>query len=161
MAKVTPPTGDGGVDIIHDRAQGRFLGQVKCYDFKKLIGTDVIQRVHSQMQRQGVEGGFVITTSGFQQSAIEYAREVNIDLYDGEKLVEMWLSMQGVESITRKVGVLFKLFKRTLHHDQRDSTAKNLPRRPLSHSVLFILNHNFHNKVFRRLNKSRRKWSPF
>lgn len=82
--------GDFGVDFEHDIKENRFLGQVKCHCND--IPYDPIALVHSNMEKEGAVGGYVITTSDFTISAYNYAEGLNIELINGEKLVEYWLS---------------------------------------------------------------------
>jgi len=96
---VTPPIGDFGVDIEHNRSDGRYLGQVKC--FSNSIPFDPIALIHSNMIKQNVKGGFVVTTSQFTEPAIQYNEGLKIELIDGIKLVEYWLagSEKSIENL--------------------------------------------------------------
>ncbi|MEH7392182.1 restriction endonuclease [Bacillus sp. JJ1474] len=96
---VSPPTGDFGVDFEHETDEGRFLGQVKCY--KGDMKFDPIAILHSNMVKHGAKGGYVITTSSFTKAAKEYAEGLNIELIDGVKLVELWLS--GLENAEQEI----------------------------------------------------------
>lgn len=96
---VSPPTGDFGVDFEHNAKEGLFLGQVKCY--KEDIGYEPIAILHSNMIKQGAEGGYIINTGSFTKAAKEYAKGLNIELIDGMKLVEIWL--EGLENTEQEV----------------------------------------------------------
>ena len=89
---VTKASGDMGVDIIHYQPKGLLLGQVKCYAPQNNVGYETIAILHSQIMQRKAHGGFVATTSNFTNSAINYARELCIDLYDGSMLVDMLLN---------------------------------------------------------------------
>ena len=94
---VTPPTGDFGVDFEHETEKGLFLGQVKCYQGD--LNFEPIALIHSNMVKREAVGGYVITTGSFTPAAYEYAKELNIELYDGVKFVETWLaSLRSVEN---------------------------------------------------------------
>jgi restriction system protein len=95
-ATITQGSGDFGVDIEHRRDNGLYLGQVKCYNHP--VGYEPIAIIHSQMVKQGAKGGFVVTTSTFTDNAIAYAEDLNIELIDGEKLVEYWAASKQVVS---------------------------------------------------------------
>jgi restriction system protein len=88
IATVTVQSGDFGVDIEHQREDGLYLGQVKCYEGDLIY--EPIAIIHSQMVKQKAKGGFVVTTSTFKESAREYAKELNIILINGIQLAEMW-----------------------------------------------------------------------
>lgn len=88
---VTQGSGDYGVDIEEQTDEGLYLGQVKCYNDHNPISFDPIAIIHSQMVKQGAVGGYVITTGKFTSNAYNYANGLNIDLIDGNQLVELWL----------------------------------------------------------------------
>lgn len=92
---VTSPTGDFGVDFEHETENGLFLGQVKC--FQGDLPFDPIALIHSNIVKRGAAGGYVITTGSFTPAAYEYAKGLNVDLIDGVKLVESWLSSLSKE----------------------------------------------------------------
>jgi len=90
---VTPASGDFGVDIEHNRVDGRYLGQVKCK--ANPIIYEPIALIHSNMIKYSAKGGFVVTTSRFTKPALDYKEGLGIELIDGIKLVDYWL--QGLE----------------------------------------------------------------
>lgn len=89
---VTSKSGDGGIDIEHQRSEGLFLGQVKC----ELNNVNYIPAavLHSQMVKQGAVGGYVISVRDFEQSTKDYVQGLNIQLINGKELVKMWLHPQ-------------------------------------------------------------------
>ncbi|MDB5084084.1 MAG: hypothetical protein JWN30_970 [Bacilli bacterium] len=93
LAVVTPYGGDFGVDIIHKRHNGLYLGQVKCYNQDQPVDFEPIAIIHSRMIKDHAQGGFVVTTSSFSEDARQYANElgINIELIDGTALVKHWV----------------------------------------------------------------------
>ena len=93
QATVTRKSGDGGIDIVHKRSEGLFLGQVKC----ELNNVSYVPAaiLHSQMVKQGAVGGYVISARDFEQSTKEYVKELNIQLINGKELVKLWLNPQS------------------------------------------------------------------
>lgn len=87
---VSPSSGDYGVDIEHNTDEGLFLGQVKCYQGD--LPFEPIALIHSNMIKKDATGGYVITTGSFTPSAKKYAVNLNIELIDGVKLVELWIT---------------------------------------------------------------------
>lgn len=87
---VTKTNTDFGVDISHRRGKNLHLGQVKCLGKENPVDYEPIAVIHSQMVKQGASGGFVVTTSDFTGNAKKYAQDLNIDLIDGNMLVELW-----------------------------------------------------------------------
>jgi restriction system protein len=96
---VSLASGDFGVDFEHDTRRGKFLGQVKCY--KGDLPFEPIALIHSNMVKQGAEGGYVITTGSFTPAAKSYAEGLNIELIDGVNLVELWLA--GLEKAEHEI----------------------------------------------------------
>lgn len=88
---VTRGSGDYGVDIELECPEGLFLVQVKCYAPNHPIGFEPIAIIHSQMEKQKAVGGLIVTTSRFTPNAVKYADELNIELIDGLKLIDMWI----------------------------------------------------------------------
>ncbi|WDH83450.1 restriction endonuclease [Paenibacillus urinalis] len=88
---VTKGSGDYGVDIEEETDEGLYLGQVKCYNDQNPVSFDPIAIIHSQMVKQGAIGGYVVTTGKFTSNAYNYASGLNIELIDGNQLVELWL----------------------------------------------------------------------
>lgn len=87
---VTPSGGEQGVDIVHQRNNGTYFGQVKCYGPDHKVDYEAIALVHSNMVKYGADYGFVVTTSGFTAEAQKYAEGLNIDLIGGRELVSLW-----------------------------------------------------------------------
>ncbi|MDQ8735101.1 restriction endonuclease [Paenibacillus sp. LHD-38] len=100
--EVTPPSNDGGIDILHYSEDGLQLVQVKCYAPNNRIDFQPIAVLHSQMVKQDAEGALVVTTSSFSQEAIRYAKEVNVRLIDGEQFLDMWL--QSINITLEEIG---------------------------------------------------------
>ncbi|WP_068672174.1 restriction endonuclease [Oceanobacillus sp. Castelsardo] len=99
----TSKSGDFGVDFEQDREEGLYLGQAKAK--KHDLDFSPIALVHSNMIKQGAQGGYVITTSDFTPSAKKYAENLNIELINGVDLVTYWL-----ESMDSKVYELSEEF---------------------------------------------------
>lgn len=90
-AYVTKGSGDYGVDIEHQRPEGLYLVQVKCYAPGNKVDYEPIAIIHSQIVKQRAIGGMVITTSSFTKPALQYDHQrLNIDLIEGLDLVRMW-----------------------------------------------------------------------
>ncbi|WP_158212440.1 restriction endonuclease [Natranaerobius trueperi] len=90
-AIVTESTGDGGIDIEHFQGEELYLGQVKCFDETNTVDYTPIAIIHSQMIKKGAKGGFIVTTSRFTENARKYAEGLDIELYDGKDLVNLWI----------------------------------------------------------------------
>ncbi|MBP1934870.1 restriction endonuclease [Ammoniphilus resinae] len=91
-AEVTRGSNDGGIDIRHFRDDGLYLGQVKCYAPNDIVNYVPIAVLHSQMVKQGAKGGFVVTTSSYNENAVEYAKGLGIELINGDQFIELWVN---------------------------------------------------------------------
>lgn len=99
---VLPSRRDFGVDFKHKTEEGLFLGQVKCW--KDDVGFEPIALIHSNMVKKQAVGGYVITTSAFTDAAKEYAEDLDIELINGRRLVELWMeALQSNEEEIKKV----------------------------------------------------------
>jgi restriction system protein len=76
--------------IVLTREDGLYLGQVKCYYYD--LSYEPIALVHSQIEKQGAAGGFVVTTGSFTENALTYWHELKID---GQTLVKYWVESEG------------------------------------------------------------------
>ncbi|WP_286177257.1 restriction endonuclease [Bacillus sp. AFS017274] len=57
---------------------------------------EAIAILHSNIIKQGLQSGYVITTGDFTKNAREYAEGLNIELINGVQLVDLWL--EGLEN---------------------------------------------------------------
>lgn len=88
-AKNTPSSNDGGYDIIlHYNNGEEGLVECKCYN-KSKVGRPLLQKLVGANQLVGAKHLIFITTSGYSESAREYAKETGIELIDGVQLMNM------------------------------------------------------------------------
>ncbi|HPZ89733.1 MAG: restriction endonuclease [Firmicutes bacterium] len=81
-----------GVDIQFWRGQDLLLGRAICCPQQQPIDFEPVAVLHSQMLKQGAKGGFVVTTSDFTPQARKYAQDLAIDLINGPRLIDLWVS---------------------------------------------------------------------
>lgn len=86
--EVTPPSNDGGKDIIMFKAGQKYIVEVKLYNHHNWINREQMQKLHSVTIDENAKGIFV-TTSSFKKTAIEWAKKSNIDLVDGQELAKL------------------------------------------------------------------------
>lgn len=90
MAEVTPPSRDGGYDILlKDRNGAASIAECKCYARNHHVGRPIVQKLHGANATVGAQGMMVITTSSFSQGAIDYAAQAGVQLIDGDQLVTL------------------------------------------------------------------------
>jgi restriction endonuclease Mrr len=92
QVRLTPKTRDYGVDIVVTRGRllrKREIVQCKRYRPKVKVSTpDMLQFVGS-MKKFGVEKGYFVTTSTFSRYAAEVAEDTDVEMIDGDRLVQM------------------------------------------------------------------------
>lgn len=104
-AEVTPPVRDGGFDLRLRDTQGQtIIAECKCYAPANRVGRPVIQKLHGANAIEGADRMMVITTSTFSSDAVLYANQVDIELFDGDRLFELqemaWGSYSDAKPVT-------------------------------------------------------------
>ena len=106
ITRVTPPTNDGGYDILLTRGNERTIVECKCYSLEHKVGRPNIQKLVGANRIVLAERMVFITTSDFSMAAISYAKEVGVELINGYGLMEL-LNQQGfLEKRKVEVGVM-------------------------------------------------------
>lgn len=87
QASYTPAVKDGGYDIKLRYKNGeRGIVECKCYNSNHKVGRPAIQKLVGANQTVQAEHMAFITTSSFSQDAVNYAKETDVELIDGEQL---------------------------------------------------------------------------
>lgn len=89
--EVTQASGDGGIDIVAtlDRPLigGRYLIQCKRFSPDKLVGAATVRDFYGALSADSAAvKGILITTSAFTSQARAFARDLPIELIDGQQL---------------------------------------------------------------------------
>lgn len=93
--KVTPPSGDLGVDIVHTLPnRDIYLVQVKCYKPENNIEFDPLAVLHSNLVTRKAQGAYFVTTSNYSPQAKRFAAEQGIELINGYDLSQYWLGVK-------------------------------------------------------------------
>jgi HJR/Mrr/RecB family endonuclease len=85
--KVTPGSGDGGVDIVIKRNSVTYL--VQCKRHKTKVGPSTIRELYGVMVSKKVKNGIVVCPAGFTGGAWDFAKNKNIKLVGLKRLIEM------------------------------------------------------------------------
>ena len=105
-AKQTPPTNDGGYDILLSKGEEKTIVECKCYSIEHRVGRPSIQKLVGANNIVLANKMLFITTSDFSVAAISYAEEVGVELINGNKLMEL-LDKQGfIEKEKVKINVM-------------------------------------------------------
>lgn len=79
---------DGGVDIVLTKGNDMYLVQCKQWKAYK-VGVQIVRELHGVMAASGAAGGFVVTAGEFTADAKEFAKGLNINLFNGTRLHQM------------------------------------------------------------------------
>lgn len=85
--KITPPSGDHGIDVIAERKEVSYAIQCKCYSGN--VGNSSVQQAHTGRTLYKKDIAAVMTNSHFTPQAIEEANALNVKLWDRNKLNSM------------------------------------------------------------------------
>ena len=79
---------DNGIDLQLQRDGERHLVQCKQWRAQR-VGVEVVRELYGAMAAQGAAGGWVVTSGTFTGPAREFAQGRNIELVDGDALVNL------------------------------------------------------------------------
>ena len=86
---ITPKVNDGGYDLILHKDKEKSIVECKCYALRHSVGRPLVQKLVGANQIAQADKIIFITTSFFSKEAIKYANEINVELIDGEKLLNL------------------------------------------------------------------------
>lgn len=89
-AQITKGSGDGGVDVIVEGYQSNTL-YIQCKGWSKKVGPQPIRELAGVVKSMGnpIAVGVVLSTQGFSEAAIQFAKESSIQLWDSATLCEI------------------------------------------------------------------------
>lgn len=88
---ITSCVKDGGYDLVCWSADTkRMLVECKCYDIQNKVGRPLLQKLVGANATAKADSLCFITTSDYTYDAVEYAKEVGMQLYNGET-IEHWM----------------------------------------------------------------------
>jgi len=81
-------TADGGVDILAVSSTPIFEGKyvIQCKRYSSSVGEPILRDLYGVVHSLNANKGILITTSNFTKSAINFAKNKQIELIDGGKL---------------------------------------------------------------------------
>ena len=94
--KVTPGSGDQGVDVLAVKDGIKYA--IQCKNYANPLGNTPVQEVSAGKQFYGCHVGVVLTNSTFTQGAVQLANATNVLLWDRRKLKELISAAGGLES---------------------------------------------------------------
>lgn len=93
---LTPPSGDGGIDVRAVRSENGillcYLLEAKAYSPERRVGIDVVRKLYGVVERERATHGILATTSSFTSGAVNEARALRyrVSLADFGKICD-WL----------------------------------------------------------------------
>ena len=100
-ADVSNRGGDGGVDIILQKAGRRIA--VQCKRYKSAVGPHVIRDLWGTMNYLGFNEGCIVTTTGFTKGVTTFAEDKNIFLIDLNDILKS-TGEDGTAHLSRQIG---------------------------------------------------------
>jgi len=86
--KQTSLGADGGIDIfLYENDQPNATALVQCKSWSEVVGVKLIRELVGVMHHEKILKGYFITTSYFNQAAIEFAKANNMELIDGKSML--------------------------------------------------------------------------
>ncbi len=85
--RVTPVTGDGGVDIILSKEGKEVL--VQCKKYKSSVGPAPVRELYGVMSSRCVKEGFLVCPAGFTSGAYDFAKRNGIRLIGLKRLIQL------------------------------------------------------------------------
>ncbi|GFO60233.1 membrane protein [Geomonas silvestris] len=79
---------DGGADLELHKKSECYLVQCKQWKAYK-VGVQPVRELYGVMASRGAAGGFVVTSGVFTEEAKKFARGLNVELIDGDRLKTM------------------------------------------------------------------------
>ncbi len=85
---------DSGIDIhLYRPPSDQPVAIVQCKAWTKKVGVNVIRELRGVMSSEGVAEGICVTSSGYSDDAIAFAKANQIDLMDGDKVLKAILKL--------------------------------------------------------------------
>jgi hypothetical protein len=91
--KITPKSGDGGIDLILHNKEGKQIF-VQCKNHKKPVGVGVIRELFGVVSSGGAEKGILICSSGITNGGIEFGKKNSIEI----------LTVHDVVTLNKKIN---------------------------------------------------------
>lgn len=87
--QITPPTNDGGYDLVMMKDDEKTIVECKCYSINHKVGRPSIQKVVGANNVVLADHVIFITTSDYSAAAISYAKEAGVELISGMDFINI------------------------------------------------------------------------
>ena len=95
--RVTPGSGDQGVDILAIKDSIKYA--IQCKNYASVLGNTPVQEVSAGKQFYGCHVGVVMTNSTFSSGAVQLAATNNVLLWDRTKMEELISVAGGLQNL--------------------------------------------------------------
>lgn len=102
----TPYSNDGGKDAVLFKNGKKYVVECKRYERERLTGRRDLQILVAAKHDVDADGAFFVSTGRFARTAIDYAKENKITVYDGDHLPILVNNAFGTQSIIQAVRVM-------------------------------------------------------
>lgn len=103
-SKLTPPTNDGGYDILISRDNATAIVECKCYSIEHKVGRPTVQKLVGA-NIVSADKMILITTSDYSSSAISYANNVGVILINGKNLMKLLNTYMSFERSDFEISI--------------------------------------------------------
>lgn len=88
---VTPPSGDGGKDIIAYKSRRKYYIECKHFDADGVVGRPIAQKLVGAMYADNVpvSNGIIVTTGKYSKPCLEYCKECGIKTLNINDILNM------------------------------------------------------------------------
>jgi restriction system protein len=101
---VTKTGADGGIDLKITDKKDKLIGVGQCKAYNSKITVEKIRELYGIMASEKAERGYFFTTSSFTSDCVEFAKEKQIELIDGNQQIKIIQSFSQ-----RQQNQLYKL----------------------------------------------------
>lgn len=100
VTKERMPSADGGIDILANYPQPIFEGVyiIQCKRYSKPVSVSIIRDLYGVVHSHNANKGILITNSTYTKPSIEFAENKQLELIDGEKLVQLLVKHDLLEN---------------------------------------------------------------
>jgi hypothetical protein len=111
VTKERMQSADGGIDIFATYPQPILEGNyiIQCKRYSKPISVSVVRDLYGVIHSRNANKGILITNSTYTKPAIEFAENKQLELIDGEKLVQLLAKYDLLENYQIKTGDVLQL----------------------------------------------------
>jgi Holliday junction resolvase len=154
--KQTPYSNDGGRDAVATKDDIIYSIECKRYGVDKSIGREPLQKFFAAMHTDKAAKGFFISTCRFTKTAINYAKDNNIELIDLNKLLSLMREAFPEDHESESVRVMctecgsIVIFRISAHRQRTSCQNGHIVNSPFFNATLQELRESTKSRTFAR-----------